>query len=254
MSKLWLIFDEQGSSTSAFLLVCPSLWTLYVLQNSLQENELVGTFAPSPSHTSRLVISENWKMKVHSQSMQNLEVHLSFSWKNCTGGFFWGKKKPVNERVSQVAVLLLRLWMVATPLRVLIRESKIHKMWAACQRYVFISQQPRLVNQTNITWARVSSWAEACGTNNKLMSGCFPGSQAAPHAHLPPVHKEIAKVQHVQKCSSGSSHKYREHSSFTPSQAEPLCLGDHSCRGHLNSTPGKEAETSRGWRKYLPLL
>lgn len=39
-----------------------------------REAELIGTCVPSHSHTSGLVISENWKMKVLSQSIQNPEV------------------------------------------------------------------------------------------------------------------------------------------------------------------------------------
>lgn len=138
-----------------------------------RETELIGAFVPSHSHTSGLVISENWKMKVLSKSMQNPEVGNAkpiyhTQWQtNVQAVSLWGGEKRINEEVEpsvnnvprfqiKVSELLLSLRMAATPLQVLIRESEMHKdMWVACQGYVFISQQPRLVKPNRLHWRGV---------------------------------------------------------------------------------------------------
>lgn len=103
MNKLWLILMSEEAPSLLFRLYVPQFEHCIVLQNSLQENWAHWDVAPSHSHTSGLVISENWKMKVHSQSMQNLEVGNAkpichSQWKKLYRQLLLGKKSQWMKR------------------------------------------------------------------------------------------------------------------------------------------------------------
>lgn len=83
MLLLLLLFNEQivtyylMSEKVPSLLFClriPQFEHYMSCRILSRETELIGAFVPSRSHTSGLVISENWKMKVLSKSRQNPEV------------------------------------------------------------------------------------------------------------------------------------------------------------------------------------
>lgn len=159
-----------------------------------REAELIGTCVPSHSHTSGLVISENWKMKVLSQSIQNPEVGNAkpiyhSPWKNkCAGSVFWGEEKSEwMRRVNQALIIYhssrLKCWSFCSASEWLQRLSKFWLEKGRCTKIRELHAKDMfsqannhvLSNQTDYAGG-VSSWAEACDTNNKLMAGCFPGS------------------------------------------------------------------------------
>lgn len=56
--------------------VCLRVWApnLYYHRILFRKIGLIGMFAPSPLYTSGHVISENWKMQAHSQTMQKMRA------------------------------------------------------------------------------------------------------------------------------------------------------------------------------------
>lgn len=93
--------------------MCLTIWAPYLhyWRNLSRKIGLIGSFAPSLSYTSGHVISENWKMHVHSQTMQKMRVGNAkpiyhSQWekkKNCTSGCFCKRSKWM-KRVSRVLI------------------------------------------------------------------------------------------------------------------------------------------------------
>jgi hypothetical protein len=193
-------FNERESSVSVLFPVCFSIWTPYLLQNSLQENwahQDICTFSLTHIWTCYI-----WKLENESAFTNHAEnesgkhqAHLSFSVKKLYRRLLlarkaneWKGEQSANNVAwlqIKVSVLLLSLWAAEMPLWVLIRKRKVLKvMWVACPGYSFRSQPHLVKSEAEIMLADL---AEALGKWSGGWIGVSrdvcQGSQAA---HLMP--------------------------------------------------------------------